>query len=945
MSESFAGARWWKVDFHTHTPASLDTRPWQDAMGTSDEVTPEKWLRKYMEAGIDAVAVTDHNSGAWIDELKGVYLRLEAERPPYFRELVLFPGVEFSVTGGIHLLALFDPSATTSDIDSLLGQVEYDGTKGDPDGRTRKAILDVIDAIYARNGLAVPAHVDREKGLLETREGKPDAEGRTTRHLILDPTTVRHVLESPNILAMEKLEPGADLSQVFVNVDPPWARVVGSDCHNFRQGPLPGSRYTWVKMVRPSLEGLQLAFLDGNRFSVQCFDEVQGDPNNTPNNWIRSIEIEKARYMGNDQPLEIPLSPWLNALVGGRGTGKSTVVHFLRAALDRGSEVSQLNSGEARAAFESFLTVPKGRDGEGGLRNESAVRIRYSHDRQEFRVCWASDGSRKVEQEDVGDSWKPSLSQEIRNRLPIRIFSQGQILELAGNNQSALLEIIDQAAECSGDHRALQDLEARFLAVRAKQRELKQKLTAIDRVRGQLADVSHKLELLEASQSADVLRQYQLRSRQIREVGKLVDEVATLTGELSPFSERFATSSPPEGLFAASDLADTAVLEAWMDLQRTVQTELGVLSESIQRLAAAATAFQDKAMQGGLGQKAAEAGDRYNSMVAELAAQGVKDPTEFGKLLQQRQQIEEELNQLESLSIRLNELERDGSDILAESQARRRALTARREKFLADTLEGSAFVRIRVDSYGRDARVAEPAFRELIDVRNDRFSKDILNESNGGLLAEIYRDLPDGQENSEIEQRLEKLKASLAACAAGDKGDLDGKFSNYLGRFWLQKPEMLDRWMLWFPEDGLRIEYSPKGNGREFRSISQSSPGQRSAAMLAFFLAFGSQPIVLDQPEDDLDNQLIYELLVHQLRERKRERQVIVVTHNPNIVVNGDAEMIHVFDSKRGQCRVAEKGSLQESRVRQEVCRVMEGGNEAFDRRYRRLRNGGERAR
>lgn len=944
MSESFAGARWWKVDFHTHTPASLDTRPWQDAKGTSDEVTHEKWLRKYMEAGIDAVAVTDHNSGAWIDELKGAYLRLEAERPPYFRELVLFPGVELSVTGGIHLLALFDPSATTSDIDTFLGLVEYEGAKGDPDGRTRKAILDVIEAIHARNGLAVPAHVDREKGLLETREGKPDAGGRTTRHLILDPTTVRHVLESPNILAMEQLERGADLSQVFVNVDPPWARVVGSDCHNFRQGPLPGSRYTWVKMVRPSLEGLQLAFLDGNRFSVQCFDEVQGDPNNTPNNWIRSIEIEKARYMGNGQPLELHLSPWLNALVGGRGTGKSTIVHFLRAALDRGSEASQLSKGETRTAFESFFTTPRGRDGEGGLRNETAVRIRYSHDVQEFRISWASDGSRKVEQED-GDGWKPSLSQEIRSRFPIRIFSQGQILELAGKNHGALLEIIDQAAECAEDHRALQELEIRFLAVKAKQRELKQKLTGFDRVQGQLADVSHKLELLEASQSADVLRQYQLRSRQMREVGKLAEEVAALTSELRPFTDRFAISSPPEGLFGPSDPADKVVLEAWMDLQRTVQIELGELSESIRRLAGAAANFQDKATQGGLGEKTAEAGVRYNAMVAELAAQGVKDPTVFGKLLQQRQQLEEELSQLESLASRLAELERQGSDILLDSQARRRALTARRERFLAETLEESAFVRIRVDRYGRDARVVEPGFRDLIDVRDDRFSKDILNESNSGLLAEIYRDLPEGQENSEIERRLEILKARLATCAAGDKGDLDGKFSNYLAKFWQQKPEMFDRWMLWFPEDGLRIEYSPKGNGREFRSISQGSPGQRSAAMLAFFLAFGGEPIVLDQPEDDLDNQLIYELLVHQLRERKRERQIIVVTHNPNIVVNGDAEMIHVFDSTRGQCLVAEKGSLQESRVRQEVCRVMEGGNEAFDRRYRRLRNGGERAR
>ncbi len=106
--------------------------------------------------------------------------------------------------------------------------------------------------------------------------------------------------------------------------------------------------------------------------------------------------------------------------------------------------------------------------------------------------------------------------------------------------------------------------------------------------------------------------------------------------------------------------------------------------------------------------------------------------------------------------------------------------------------------------------------------------------------------------------------------------------------------------------------------------------------MLAFFLAYGNEPLVLDQPEDDLDNHLIYDLVVRQLRESKKRRQVIVVTHNANIVVNGDAERVHAFDF-RGQCYVKENGCLQEALVRTEICRVMEGGRRAFDNRYRRL--------
>jgi predicted metal-dependent phosphoesterase TrpH len=122
---NYPGARWWRFDFHAHTPASKDTTGWQRAIGTPDEVTPEKWLLKVMAAEIDCVAVTDHNSGDWIDKLKFAYERMKQEAPLGFRELHLFPGVEISVQGGFHLLAIFDPVVASSQtISDLLAQVE-----------------------------------------------------------------------------------------------------------------------------------------------------------------------------------------------------------------------------------------------------------------------------------------------------------------------------------------------------------------------------------------------------------------------------------------------------------------------------------------------------------------------------------------------------------------------------------------------------------------------------------------------------------------------------------------------------------------------------------------------------------------------------------------------------------------------------------------------------
>ena len=110
-----------------------------------------------------------------------------------------------------------------------------------------------------------------------------------------------------------------------------------------------------------------------------------------------------------------------------------------------------------------------------------------------------------------------------------------------------------------------------------------------------------------------------------------------------------------------------------------------------------------------------------------------------------------------------------------------------------------------------------------------------------------------------------------------------------------------------------------------------------SAALLAFLFSYGEEPIILDQPEDDLDNHLIYDLIVTQLRRIKQRRQVIVVTHNANIVVNGDAELVVALVARGGETHPECAGSLQERTVRDTICAVMEGGREAFEQRYRRI--------
>ena len=122
--------------------------------------------------------------------------------------------------------------------------------------------------------------------------------------------------------------------------------------------------------------------------------------------------------------------------------------------------------------------------------------------------------------------------------------------------------------------------------------------------------------------------------------------------------------------------------------------------------------------------------------------------------------------------------------------------------------------------------------------------------------------------------------------------------------------------------------------------INEGSPGQKSAAILAFILNSGTDPLIIDQPEDDLDNSLIYNLVVKSIRKMKDKRQIIVVTHNPNIPVLGDAEGILILErDNNGKVTFRKQkkaGCIEEKLIREGICDIMEGGEEAFKKREKK---------
>ena len=185
-------------------------------------------------------------------------------------------------------------------------------------------------------------------------------------------------------------------------------------------------------------------------------------------------------------------------------------------------------------------------------------------------------------------------------------------------------------------------------------------------------------------------------------------------------------------------------------------------------------------------------------------------------------------------------------------------LSAQKPQTYKDVLNGNRNVRNRVVPYSARETV-EGEFRDLLQRAEGGFEKDIGSPNGEGFLSELYR----GENGAtDVEKNLSNIKDKIGKFVLKqfEMGALaDKRFATHVGKL---PPETIDRLYLWFPEDSLEVQYSATDDEQDFRPIETGSPGQKTAALLAFLLSYGEEPLILDQPEDDLDNHLIYDLIV-----------------------------------------------------------------------------------
>ncbi|MFV7706980.1 TrlF family AAA-like ATPase [Shewanella algae] len=914
---NFIGARWWKFDFHTHTPASFDYGKSDSSLKTSK--TARDWLLDYIAKGIECVAVTDHNSGDWIDGLKDAADTLRTEGHSIF----VFPGVEITANSNIHILGIFDPHASSADISAVIGASKFRGTKGDSDSVAEESAENVIKEIISAGGVAIPAHIDMKAGLCQQHSAH----------------TIRQVCEHANaveIIFPDQERADAPLSR-YKNLSIDLPSIIGSDAHHPNDI---GRAYTWVKMSTPSIEGLKLALVDGSSSVIRSDNETK-NPNSSSNTLLRSVTIESAKYAGRSAPLKIEFNPWLNSIIGGRGSGKSSVLEFIRLGMDRARDLDVLNpNNEIRRSFESFTKVSASRDSEGVMLENTKISCVYMRDEVHYLLTWTKENNRVSICRYDGQQWI-SEEGEAHSRFPIKIFSQKQIFDLA-KNPNTLLRLMDESSTVGFQQWKMEWTEknSHFQTLCSQKRELQSKLNNRNILLGQLSDVEQKIKAIEKSGHTDILTSYQAYSGKRTNVSQYEAAIENLKLQGESISNAASISVVDESAFDTQSASEAEVLAKLKGLNESALSFIESINLAVGSLQNELTQF--KSWYGGsdFNKSHIEVNRKYDELIEGLRSEGVDSPADYARLIGERDTIKKSLDAMALVSTQIAEVEEAINSAYQEIIDCRKKLTVSRLEFLQQNLAGNSSIQVELAPFS-DVDHIEESFRGVIGRTDSAFSGDIFDlDRECGFLYNLNKELSatvrSGDSNN-LEAWLSKIHAFKEQVLNFNSGEIQGvkigkRFSDFMASL---SPQSFDQINTWFPEDKLSIKFY---DGNRFKDVSQGSAGQKASAILSFLLSYGTEPLVLDQPEDDLDNGLITSLIVSKLHENKASRQIIVVTHNPNIVVNGDSEYVIALED-RGQINPIASGALQEVNVRKNVCEIMEGGEIALQQRYKRMFN------
>lgn len=931
----YFGSRFRKCDLQMQTPADIPHWMGEDLNVAEDPVrAAETYIRKCYEEKLELIAITDHNffSKNFIPHLQGAASRLADE---FGYSLVVFPGFEITanVGKGLHLLGIFPPDRDLDDIDHVLTECGVSRPRQKPNGThipSTKNLDDILKVIQTRDdqgalqGIVILPHSQSDSGIFDNdriAEWLQSAE-----------------FTNPNLYALEVPKSPSEMSEGWQRLfgggeecTPEWRRkrpiacILSSDtkalADTTNTANIIGSKYTWMKISEPSLEALRQCFLD-NQSRIRLSDTCPDNPEaqyTYPR--VHSLNIKGTAFLADQK---IAFSPNLNTLIGGRGTGKSTVLEYLRIGLERSSEIDTENSGELRKDFEKFKsTLPP--------TSELVVEYDKGPDFDGIFKISHTVGTSLVVGEEVGS---------IPDFFPLQIFSRSQIEAMANDPAKQRLVLDDPiAAELnvlrSREREAvgkISELNSKIAAASELENERSSLIAAIRNHKGKIKSIEKHLGPLKgwlewkAAKASLELADYK--------ASEIFDEIDALLSD-----EKFSLAR-----YESDDAEILAVNDEIEKVASLIDSFIKTLQERVKNDKASLISLREETSRIDWLKKYDGVEKAQSAAIAELQENGV-DPDEYDNLIQARDSLEERLKKL--------------IDILAEISAGRQSV----EKILDDELL--------------------PVWNEQIELRKtiaDLFNRNVPKTKNGEptVRTEVvpYGDYSDFKKTmqpylvdrrSVSEDDWDAVMRSIQSVAKERKippsfvlkewielanidGEITGFPSDRVSRSkiltiasWISETQLNDI-LAKRTLDSVSVTLHRRIDGKLIGDLvgRKLSAGQRATTILSLLLAHGTNPIVIDQPEDDLDNEFVYEQLVPMLRKAKERRQIILATHNANIPVNGDAELILplAIENEAGAQKkidgVLALGSLDKPPVQEAVELILEGSVEAFKKRQER---------
>ena len=915
------GAHFHRADFQVHTPRDGQ---WQGARPVSDEdreAFADSLIAACRAKALDAIAVTDHHDFAFFPFIKAAAAREETEQ-----HVVVFPGLELTLGVPCQALLLLDPDTDLDRLPSVLEALAIE-----PTPRNEPSLGSVIRVDHIETLEDLHSALDTRTWLRDRYIVFPNVTDGGMGTLMRSGMQVKYK-NMPCVggyldgTVAKKAKPGSGNRRKFDGLDLAWgnkriALFQTSDSRNSTFVDL-GKYSTWIKWSAPSAEALRQACLaDKSRIAHEA------PP--LPSAYVSALHVSNSKFLG---PFDLYFNPQYSAIIGGRGTGKSSILDYLRWCL---------------ADVPSWLDADE--DGGGGARQRQLINSTLAPVDALVETEVMINGIAHVVRRaaasgelslKVGDAeFARTTEAAIQTLLPIHAYSQKQLSSVAVKRDE-LLRFITAPIR--------QELDAKDGRIAALRDELRENYGSLQRARGLARTIAR-----------DEVRAQSLHDQAIH----IRESLAGLSEE----DQRFLTEWPT--VDAARETKEKAdrVLRMTADETSALVARVGELREilgpaplglpgSLQDLVGSAVEASDLELNS-LGDKIQSALDEFHvARESDGGSAGVLAKVD-GKLTELTERYADvkarssaHQEQLESLSA-VEGGQRDLADVIAAQAEEREGLGSPQERHdeLRDAL---------VRSYDERADLLDDQCRKVTDLSGAMLEVSVVRGKGFAQPEDRFRAMCSG--SSIRAARYEALFAELAKETAPletwelilseleaiflteDGVELTSEMTPNLSRlgFPLADQERLRRTITvesWLElalapvEEVPVFEYQTKE--QEYIPFEHASAGQQATALLKVLLAQSGMPLIIDQPEEDLDSQVVQDV-VRWLWDAKEHRQVLFASHNPNLVVNGDADLVVVCDYRRsgdesgGQLKL--QGAIDVEDVRREITRVMEGGEAAF---------------